>query len=92
MINKPTHFINQSSSSIDLIFSSNTSFAKDCGSEPSIYEKCHHKIIYRTLNFNIPLQKRSKLTKRYYVNPTDYNKEMLLHQISEYTRRNIWLS
>ena len=91
MINKPTHFINQSSSCIDLIFSSNTSFVKDCGSEPSIYEKCNHNI-YRTLNFNIPLQKRSKLTKRYYANPTDYNKEILLHQISECTRRKIWLS
>ena len=55
MIYKPTHFINESSSCIDLIFPSNTSFAKNCGSELSIYEKCHHNIIYRTLNFNIPL-------------------------------------
>lgn len=77
MINKPTHFIKH--------------LNKDCGSKPSIYEKCHHNI-YQTLNFNIPLQKRSKLTKTYYANPTDYNKEMLLHQISECTRRNIWLS
>ena len=35
-----------------------------------------------TLSF----QKRSKLTKRYYANPTDYNKEMLLHQASECTK------
>ena len=55
MINKPTHFINESSSCIDLIFSSNTSFVKNCGSELSIYEKCHHNIIYGTLNFDIPL-------------------------------------
>ena len=55
MINKPTHFINESSSSIDLIFSSNTSFVKSCGSELSISEKCHHNIIYGTLNFDIPL-------------------------------------
>ena len=55
MIIKPTHFINESSSCIDLIFSSNTSFVKNCGSELSIYEKCHHNIIYGTLNFDIPL-------------------------------------
>ena len=29
---------------------------------------------------------RSKLTKRYYANPRDYNKEMLLHQVSKYTK------
>ena len=55
MINKPTHFINESSSCIDLIFSSNTSFVKNCGSELPIYEKCYHNIIYGTLNFNVPL-------------------------------------
>ena len=55
MINKPRHFINESSSCIDLIFSSNTSFLKICESELSIYEKCHHNIIYGTLNFDIPL-------------------------------------
>ena len=55
MINKPTHFINESWSCIDLIFSSNTSFVKNCGSELLICEKCHHNIIYGTLNFDIPL-------------------------------------
>ena len=55
MINKPTHFINELSSFIDLIISSNTSFVKDCGSEMSIYEKCHHNIIYVTLHFDVPL-------------------------------------
>ena len=33
MINKRTHIVNESSSCIDLIFSSNTSFVKNCGSE-----------------------------------------------------------
>ena len=40
---------------INLIFSSNTSFVKNCGSELLIYEKCHHNIIYGTLNFNVLL-------------------------------------
>ena len=55
MINKPAHFLNESSSCIDLIFSSNTSFVKNCGIELSINEKCFHNIIYGTLNFDVPL-------------------------------------
>ena len=55
MIDKPNHFISESSSCIDLIFSSNVNLAKNCGIEQSLYEKCHHNIIYGTLNFNIPL-------------------------------------
>ena len=54
MIDKPTHFINDSSSCIDLIFSSNVNLTKNCGVEQSLYEKCHHNIINGTLHFNIP--------------------------------------
>ena len=28
---------------------------KNCEVEQSLYETCHHNIIYRTLNFNVPL-------------------------------------
>ena len=55
MIDKPTHYINESSSCIDLIFSSNVNLTKNCGVEQSLYEKCRHNIIYGTLNFNILL-------------------------------------
>ena len=55
MIDKPTHYINESSSCIDLIFSSNVNLAKNRGVEQSLYETCHHNIIYGTLNFNISL-------------------------------------
>ena len=51
MIGKPTDYINESS----LIFSSNVNLTKNCGVEQSLYEICHHNIIYGTLNFNIPL-------------------------------------
>ena len=34
----------------------------------------------------LSLKRRSKLTKRYYANQTDINKEMLLHQVSECTK------
>ena len=55
MINKRTHYINESSSSIDSVFSSNVSLTKNCGVEQLLYKKCHQNIVYRTLNFNIPL-------------------------------------
>ena len=55
MIDKPTHYTNESSLCIDLIFSSNVNIAKNCEVEQSLYKTCHHNIIYGTLNFNIPL-------------------------------------
>ena len=55
IIDKPTHYNNESSSCIDLIFSTNVNFTKNCGVEQSLYEKCHHNVISGTLNFNIPL-------------------------------------
>ena len=55
MIYKPTHFINQSSPCINSVFSSNNCFVKSCGYKLSIYEKCHHNIIYETFSFDIPL-------------------------------------
>ena len=44
MINKPTLFINESSCCIDLVFTSNSSFVKNCESELPIYQKGHHNI------------------------------------------------
>ena len=53
-INKPTHFTSVSSSCIDLIFASNTTYL-NTGIEKSIYDKYHHNIIHGWLNFDIPL-------------------------------------
>ena len=55
MIDKPTHYINESSSYIDLIFSWNVNLRKNRGVEQSLCETCHHNILNGTLNFNIPL-------------------------------------
>ena len=55
MINQPIHFINETSSCIELIVSSNMSFIRNYGSEKSIYEKCHHNVTYGTLDFNVLL-------------------------------------
>ena len=52
IIDKPTHYINESSLCIDLVFSSNVNLTKNCRVEQSLYETCHHNIIYGTLNFN----------------------------------------
>ena len=40
---------------IDLIFSSDLNITSNYGIEKTIHEKCHHGIIYGTLNFNVPL-------------------------------------
>ena len=53
MINKPTHFINRGCSSIDLTFSSNMSFIRYYGIEPSIFEEYHHNITHGTPGFNV---------------------------------------
>ena len=55
MIDKPTHYINDLSVCIDLVFSSNVNFTKYCSVEQWLYQTSQHNIIYRTLNFNIPL-------------------------------------
>ena len=55
LINEPTDSINKTSSCIDLVFSSDLNITRNCGIEKTIHEKCHHDIIYGTLNFNVPL-------------------------------------
>ena len=55
MTDKATYYINESSSCIDLIFSSNVSLTKNFSFEKALYETCHHNVIYGTRKFNIPL-------------------------------------
>ena len=55
VINKPTHFINRTSSCIGLFHSSNMSFIRNYGIEQFIFEKCHHNIKDGNLDFNVPL-------------------------------------
>ena len=53
--NKPTHFINGTSSCINLIFSYRISFIRNYEIERSISVICYHSITCGTLNFNVPL-------------------------------------
>ena len=55
IIDKPTHFTNNSSSCIDLIFTSNPSILVDSWIEKSLSNSCHHDFIYGKINFRVPL-------------------------------------
>ena len=52
MIGKPSEYINDSSSFIDLIFFSNVNLSKNCGVEQSLYKTCYYNIIYGLIWFN----------------------------------------
>ena len=91
VINKPKHFINGGSSSIDLTFSSNLTFITYYGVELSIFKKCHHNITYDTSEFNAsPLPP-------YYRDIWDYNDaetKSIQKAISSFDSswsQNIWL-
>ena len=45
LIDQPTHITKESSSFIDLIFTSNPSFISASGVELSLYQKCNHNLI-----------------------------------------------
>ena len=83
MIDKLTHYNNDLSSYIDLIFSSNVYLSKNCGVEQSLCETCHHTLINKSIKLS--LKNRGKLTKRYHVNHTPNNKESLDIQAKECT-------
>ena len=55
IIDKPTHVINTSMSCIDFIFCTNQSVISNHGVDVSIFDKCHHNIIYGKINIRVPL-------------------------------------
>ena len=55
LINKPTHCVNDSSSCINLIFTSYTNLVTDFGVDPTLCKTYHHNLIFEKINFNIPL-------------------------------------
>ena len=54
LIDQATHTTKESSSCIDIIFTSNPNFVRPSGVELSIYVKCYHDLIYWKINFNVP--------------------------------------
>ena len=55
IINQPTHIVNNLLSCIDLIFCNNMNLISNFGVDFSIFEKCHHNIIFGKINIRIPL-------------------------------------
>ena len=61
LISEPTHFMGDSKSCIDLIFTDQPNLVVDSGVYPSLHEQCHHQIIYGKLsasNIAIPSHTR----------------------------------
>ena len=53
LINQPTHITKDFLSCIDLIFISNPNLINSSGVEMSLFEKCHHNIVYGKIDFKI---------------------------------------
>ena len=49
------HVSKESSSCIDLIFPTSPNLIRETGAELSIFEKCHHNLIYSITDFKVPL-------------------------------------
>ena len=54
IIGQPTHIVNDTLSCIDLLFTTYSKLLSDVGVKQTIYDKCHHNIIYRSINLYMP--------------------------------------
>ena len=53
LIHEPTHLLENSSSCIDLIFTSQPNLVMDAGIHLSLHASCHHQIVYAKFNLKI---------------------------------------
>ena len=53
IINEPTHILENSSSCIDLIFTSQPNLSVESGTLPSLHPNCHHQIVYAIFNLEV---------------------------------------
>ena len=53
LIKEPIHILGNSSSCIDLIFTSHPSLVMEFGVHPSLHSNCHHQITYAKFNLKI---------------------------------------
>ena len=53
LTNEPTHLLQNSSSYIDIIFTSQPNIVVESGFHPSLHPNCHHEIIFTKFNFKI---------------------------------------
>ena len=95
IINEPTNFEpNKSSTCIDLIFTNQTNLVVESGTHPSLYNTCHHQIIYAKISFMINLpppyereiwhynRAQVELIKRSIMN-FDWNRALANHSIND---------
>ena len=53
LIKEPVHILTDSSSCIDLLFTSQTNLVMESGVHSSLHQNCHHQIIYAKNNFKV---------------------------------------
>ena len=53
VINEPTHILENSSSCIDLIFTSQPNLITESGVHPSLHPNCHHQVIYAKFSLKV---------------------------------------
>ena len=53
IIKEPTHFLSNSASCIDLIFTSQPNLVMHSGVYPSLHSNCHHQIVFAKFNLTI---------------------------------------
>ena len=53
LIQEPTHILTDSSSCIDLIFTSQPNPIMESGAYSSLHQSCHHQIIHAKINLKI---------------------------------------
>ena len=53
VIKQPTHILDNSSTCIDLIFTSQPNLIIESGAHPSLHPNCHHQIVYARFNLSI---------------------------------------
>ena len=53
IINEPTHILENSSSCVDLIFTSQPNLSVESGTQPSLHPNCHHQIICAKFNLEV---------------------------------------
>ena len=53
LINEPTHLLENSSSCMDLIFTTQPNLVIESGVHPSLHPNCHHQIVFGKFNLMI---------------------------------------
>ena len=53
LINEPTHLLENSSSCIDLISTSQSNLVVESGVHPSLHPNCHHQVVFAKFNLMI---------------------------------------